>query len=67
MSNPASEPTNKNRTEARIAADVKNLLSPAQVAFAELLGTLLAAKWRLEHQQNRQPLRANSPVSEGCD
>jgi hypothetical protein len=42
--------------------DPMNTLSPEQVAFAELVGTLLARKWRREHKSvaKRQSSRSST-------
>lgn len=48
------KPTNKTMMEkltpAPTTSDPNAFLTPEQLAFAELLGILLAAKWRREHQ-----------------
>lgn len=50
MPNPATIPKADRAAGAAMPADVKSLLCPEQAGFAELLGILLAAKWRREHQ-----------------
>jgi hypothetical protein len=69
MPNPTTKASRSigNPAEARTPSDGKAPLNPEQLAFAELVGSLLAAKWRREHQQNSQPPISKPPATDASD
>jgi hypothetical protein len=63
---PPSHPSITHRDGSRTAIP-KNGLSPEQVAFAEVIGNLLAQKWRRDHEPDQKSGAVQSRAAEAAE